>query len=211
MTTSATLAGLYAIADTSLIDAARLIDSVALAITGGAHVIQYRDKVGDRESRLRQATALARLCENHRVPLIINDDPELAADVGAAGVHLGRTDPSLTKTRRRLGSQAIIGISCYNQLELALAAETEGANYVAFGSFYSSTTKPKAVRALPELLRTAKQQLNIPVVAIGGITPENGAALINAGADSLAVIQGVFKQADIRQAAYCYALLFSRP
>ncbi len=211
MTTSATLAGLYAIADTSLIDAARLIDSVALAITGGAHVIQYRDKVGDRESRLRQATALARLCENHRVPLIINDDPELAADVGAAGVHLGRTDPSLTKTRRRLGSQAIIGISCYNQLELALAAETEGANYVAFGSFYSSTTKPKAVRALPQLLRTAKQQLNIPVVAIGGITPENGAALINAGADSLAVIQGVFKQADIRQAAYCYALLFSRP
>ena len=211
MTTSVTLAGLYVIADTSSIDAARLVDSVALAIAGGAHVIQYRDKAGDRESRLRQATALARLCENHRVPLIINDDPKLAADVGAAGVHLGRTDPSLTKIRRRLGSQAIIGISCYNQIELALAAEAEGANYVAFGSFYSSTTKPKAVRALPELLQTAKQQLNIPVVAIGGITPENGAALINAGADSLAVIQGVFKQADIRQAAYRYALLFSRP
>ena len=211
MTTSVTLAGLYVIADTSLIDAARLVDSVALAIAGGAHVIQYRDKAGDRESRLRQATALARLCENHHVPLIINDDPKLAADVGAAGVHLGRTDPSLTKIRRRLGSQAIIGISCYNQIELALAAEAEGANYVAFGSFYSSTTKPKVVRALPELLQTAKQQLNIPVVAIGGITPENGAALINAGADSLAVIQGVFKQADIRQAAYHYALLFSRP
>jgi thiamine-phosphate pyrophosphorylase len=211
MTTSATLAGLYVIADTSLIEATRLIDSVALAIAGGAHVIQYRDKAGDRESRVRQATALARLCENHRVPLIINDDPELAADVGAAGVHLGRTDLSLTKTRRRLGSQAIIGISCYNQLELALAAEAEGANYVAFGSFYGSTTKPKAVRAAPELLRTAKQQLNIPVVAIGGITPENGAALISAGADSLAVIQGVFKQTDIRQAAYRYALLFSRP
>jgi thiamine-phosphate pyrophosphorylase len=202
---------LYVIADTSLIEAARLIDSVGLAIAGGAHVIQYRDKAGDRESRLRQATALARLCENHRVPLIINDDPELAADIGAAGVHLGRTDPSLTKTRRRLGSQAIIGISCYNQLELALAAEAEGANYVAFGSFYGSTTKPKAVRAAPELLRTAKQQLNIPVVAIGGITPENGAALINAGADSLAVVQGVFKQSDIRQAAYRYALLFSQP
>ncbi|MFQ5544952.1 MAG: thiamine phosphate synthase, partial [Acidiferrobacterales bacterium] len=196
---------------TSLIEAARLIDSVGLAIAGGAHVIQYRDKAGDRESRLRQATALARLCENHRVPLIINDDPELAADVGAAGVHLGRTDPSLTKTRRRLGSQAIIGISCYNQLELALAAQAEGANYVAFGSFYGSTTKPKAVRAAPELLRAAKQQLNIPVVAIGGITPENGAALINAGADSLAVVQGVFKQTDIRQAAYRYAVLFSRP
>jgi thiamine-phosphate pyrophosphorylase len=202
---------LYAIADTSLIDAARLIDSVASAIAGGAHVIQYRDKAGDRESRLRQATALARLCGNHHLPLIINDDPELAADVGAAGVHLGRTDASLTKTRRRLGSQAIIGISCYNQLELAIAAEAEGANYVAFGSFYSSTTKPKAVRAAPELLRAAKQQLHIPVVAIGGITPENGTALINAGADSLAVIQGVFKQADIRQAAHRYALLFSRP
>ncbi len=211
MTTSATLTGLYAIADTSLIDATHLIDSVGLAIAGGAHIIQYRDKVGDRESRLRQATALARLCEHHGVPLIINDDPELAADVGAAGVHLGRTDPSLNKTRRRLGSQAIIGISCYNQFELALAAEAEGANYVAFGSFYSSTTKPKAVRATPELLRTAKQRLNIPVVAIGGITPENGAALINAGADSLAVLQGVFKQTDIRQAAHRYALLFSRP
>jgi thiamine-phosphate pyrophosphorylase len=211
MTTSATLVGLYAIADTGLIDAARLIDSVASAIAGGAHVIQYRDKAGDRESRLRQATALVRLCENQHVPLIINDDPELAADVGATGVHLGRTDASLTKTRRRLGSQAIIGISCYNQLELALAAEAEGANYVAFGSFYSSTTKPKAVRAAPELLRTAKQQLNIPVVAIGGITPENGAALIKAGADSLAVIQGVFKQTDIRQAAHRYALLFGRP
>ena len=211
MTTSATLVGLYAIADTGLIDAARLIDSVASAIAGGAHVIQYRDKAGDRESRLRQATALVRLCENQHVPLIINDDPELAADVGATGVHLGRTDASLTKTRRRLGSQAIIGISCYNQLELALAAEAEGANYVAFGSFYGSTTKPKAVRAAPELLRTAKQQLNIAVVAIGGITPENGAALISAGADSLAVIQGVFKQTDIRQAAHRYALLFGRP
>lgn len=211
MTTSAPLAGLYAIADTSLIAAARLVDSVALAIAGGAHVVQYRDKAGDRDLRLRQATALARLCESHRAPLIINDDPDLAADVGAAGVHLGRADLSLTKARRRLGSQAIIGISCYNQLELALTAEAEGANYVAFGSFYGSATKPKAVRALPELLRTAKQQLNIPVVAIGGITPENGGALINAGADSLAVIEGLFKQSDIRRAAYRYALLFNRP
>lgn len=210
MRTSATPTGLYVIADTSLVTAVHLIDKVALAIAGGARVIQYRDKVGDRELRVRQATALARLCKNHRLPLIINDDPELAADVGAAGVHLGHADPSLAKARKRLGSQAMIGISCYNQLELAVAAESEGANYVAFGSFFSSSSKPKAVRALPELLRTAKQQLNIPVVAIGGITPENGGALIEAGADSLAVIQGVFKQVDIRQAAYRYALLFSR-
>lgn len=209
MSNRPSVAGLYAIADTACLKPVRLLEAVELAIAGGASLIQYRDKTGDRLSRGRQAGALARLCKHHGVTLIINDDPELAAHVGADGVHVGRDDPALSEARKVLGPRAIIGVSCYNQLELALAAEAAGADYVAFGSFYPSPTKPSAARAVPRLLRTAKQRLRIPLVAIGGITPENASELIAAGADAVAVIHGVFRQSDTRQAAERYAALFA--
>jgi len=202
------VAGLYAIADTQYLDDARLLSAVAEAIAGGARLIQYRDKKHAAEDRARQAIELASLCRQHSALFIINDNVELAKQVQAAGVHLGREDVSPATARTRLGPQAIIGVSCYNELARAETAQAQGADYIAFGRFFSSRTKPQAVQASPELLREAKKRLRIPIVAIGGITPENGASLIAAGADALAVIEGVFGQADVRSAATRYSRLF---
>ena len=209
MKAGARIAGLYAIADTQYLDDARLLEAVTQAIAGGARLIQYRDKKHDAEARVRQASELAKLCRQHGARFIVNDDVELAKQVWANGMHLGQEDASLAQARAQLGSQAIIGVSCYNELARAVQAQADGADYVAFGSFFPSRTKPGAVRAGLELLCEAKQKLKIPVVAIGGITPENGAHLVAAGADALAVIEGVFGQADVRAAAERYARLFN--
>jgi thiamine-phosphate pyrophosphorylase len=203
------LAGLYAIADTQYLDDAHLMPAVGKAIAGGARIVQYRDKKHGTTDRAQQAGELASLCRKHGALFIINDDVELAKQVQAAGVHLGREDASLAQARAQLGPMAIIGVSCYNDLARAVRAQAEGADYVAFGSFFPSRTKPQAVRAGLELLCEAKQKLHIPVVAIGGITPENGAHLLAAGADALAVIEGVFGQVDIRAAAQRYTRLFN--
>jgi len=200
--------GLYAITDADLIPADRLLTAVEQAILGGARLLQYRDKSNSRPQRRRQAQALNELCRAHAVPLLIDDDAELAAAVGAAGVHLGQDDMPLATARKLLGAGAIIGISCYNRLDSALDAAAAGADYVAFGSFFPSPIKPAAAQADPELLRQAKALLTLPVVAIGGITPANGKGLIAAGADYLAVISGLFGQPDVRAAAQSYTRLF---
>lgn len=201
--------GLYAITDNKLIPSDQLIEAVAFAIQGGAMMIQYRNKSGDESQRQWEAQDLVNLCRPLGVPLIINDDVQLAQLVRAHGVHLGKEDPHIAEARTALGPNAIIGVSCYNELERAIAAEQAGADYVAFGSFFPSTTKPNAARAELALLHAAKQRLKIPVVAIGGITAENGAPLIAAGADLLAVINDVFGQSDIRAAAERIARLFA--
>ena len=202
--------GLYAITDPALLpDDPRLIVAVEQAILGGARLIQYRDKSADAARRLAQARALNEVCRHHQVPLIINDDVELATQVNAAGVHLGRDDPDPATTRARLGETALIGVSCYDQLDLALAAERAGADYVAFGAFFPSPTKPTEIRASVELLREARAVLHVPIVAIGGITPDNAPVLLEAGADALAVVSGVFGQPEIQAAARRYAALFS--
>ena len=201
-------AGLYVITDNSLIPEGDLVECVAQAIDGGAAVIQYREKHRPWEDRCREAATLATLCRHRGIPLIINDDIELARATGADGVHLGREDIAISQARKRLGPQAIIGISCYNRLDRALQASQEGADYVAFGRFYPSVSKPDAVRARPALLEQAREMIDLPVVAIGGITPGNAGELRKAGADLLAVIHGVFGQADIRAAAAAYAPLF---
>ncbi|HEX9627709.1 MAG TPA: thiamine phosphate synthase [Acidiferrobacterales bacterium] len=203
------VAGLYAIADPGCLAAESLPAAVEQALAGGAALIQYRDKLSDAGTRRRLAERLAELCRRLGAPFIVNDDPDLAAAVGADGVHLGRDDPDLASARRALGPRALIGVSCYNDLARAEAATALGADYVAFGSFYASGVKPQAVRAEPELLRAAKRRIAVPLVAIGGITPENGAALIDAGAGALAVISGVFAAADVRAAAARYAALFA--
>ncbi|MCR4300312.1 MAG: thiamine phosphate synthase [Sulfuricaulis sp.] len=210
MVNKSSIAGLYAIADTHYLDDAGLPAAVSEAIIGGARLIQYRDKKHDAESRLEQAREIAKLCRQHNVLFLVNDDIELAKQAWASGVHLGREDAAIAKGRELLGPQAIIGVSCYNELARAELAQTQGADYVAFGSFHSSRTKPQAVRAGLELLSAAKQKLRLPVVAIGGITPENGTRLVAAGADALAVIEGVFGQDDVRAAAQRYARLFTK-
>ena len=203
------IAGLYAIADSSYLAPQDFVTAAEAALSGGARLLQYRDKHSTPTQRITIAQALNDLCRRHAVPFIINDDVELAARVGAAGVHLGRDDTDIAAARAALGKDAIIGLSCYNQLERARTAQAAGADYVAFGRFFASRTKPQAVPVTLDLLRTARAELKIPIVAIGGITPENGGSLIAAGANALAVIEGVFGQADKRAAAERYARLFA--
>ncbi|EGV19876.1 thiamine phosphate synthase [Thiocapsa marina] len=202
------LDGLYLITPDTADAPDVLAEQVAQAISGGAGLVQYRHKGPDRQLRRDQATALLGVCRIARVPFIVNDDVALAAEIGADGVHLGRDDGDPMAARRRLGANAVIGVSCYDDLTLARAAERAGASYVAFGSFFPSATKPHAVRASPELLSAARDSLRIPAVAIGGITPQNGGLLIAAGARMLAVVTGVFAQPDLAAAARAYASLF---
>lgn len=201
--------GLYAITDAQLTPEARLSEMVAKAIEGGAVMIQYRNKTADETQRLREALLLRDLCGAHRIPLIINDHVELARHVGAQGVHLGATDAQVHAARALLGEHAIIGVSCYNEFPRALRAQQAGADYVAFGSFHPTATKSGTVRATIDLLQEAKKHLRIPMVAIGGITPENGRPIVQAGARLIAACHGVFGQPDVRSAAQKYAHLFT--
>jgi thiamine-phosphate pyrophosphorylase len=197
--------GLYAITDGPRPD---LIDAVAHALEGGARLVQYRDKTADTARRLAEAGALRQLCTAYEVPLIINDDVQLAVAVRADGVHLGEHDPAPGAARAMLGDAAIIGVSCYDSLERARQFAMAGADYVAFGAFFSSSTKPLARRAAPELLRQSAA-LGVPRVAIGGITPDNAGALVDAGADFLAVISALFGASDVRAEARRFASLYS--
>lgn len=199
------LRGLYAITPDRR---PNLAAKVTEALAGGARILQYRDKGSDGRKRLAEAGTLHRLCRQAGTLFLINDDLELAAAVAADGVHLGRNDTDPRAARRRLGPDAIIGVSCYNRFELAREARDMGADYLAFGRFFPSDTKPDAVQADPKLLRRARRELGLPLVAIGGISPENGGPLIDAGADMLAVINGLFAAPDVRATARAFTALF---
>jgi thiamine-phosphate pyrophosphorylase len=198
--------GLYAITDGPRPD---LLAAVEGALSGGAAILQYRDKSGDRERRHAEAADLLAVCRRFGVPLIINDDVELAAAIGADGVHLGERDGDIGAARTRLGAAAIIGVSCYDSLDRARQLAAAGADYLAFGAFFPSPTKPQARRAHAGLLRDAKS-LGMPLVAIGGITPDNAQPLIEAGANFVAAISGVFAASDPSAAARRYANLFTK-
>lgn len=199
--------GLYAITDSERLSDERLVSAVEAAVRGGAVMVQYRDKDGSSALRLNQARALQSICVNAGVPLIINDDAELAHRVGAAGVHLGQADGSPTAARRLLGDGAIIGVTCHADFELARFAVAAGADYLAFGRFFPSATKPDAPPASTDVLTDARQ-FGKPVVAIGGISLENGGALIDAGADLLAVVGGLFDTSAIENRARTFRQLF---
>lgn len=201
------LRGLYAITPDEN-DTAALVGKVRQALRGGAAAVQYRNKAGDTRLKLSQAQALLELCRGAGAPLIINDDLELALAVRADGVHLGGKDGDVANARARLGAEKLLGASCYNRLDLALAAQRAGADYIAFGSAFSSPTKPAAVSAPLELYSDAKTRLAVAVVAIGGITPENAGAVIAAGADAIAVISALFDAPDIEAAARRFCSLF---
>lgn len=203
------LAGLYAITDARETHSERLTQAVEQALRGGVRILQFRDKSDDTTRRQQIGMALRALTHDFDALLIINDDVKLARTLNADGVHLGQDDTSLQYARQALGANAIIGVSCYNRFELAQLAAANGANYVAFGRFFPSHTKPDAVQATTDLLQRTKRELNIPVAAIGGITLQNAASLTAAGAHMLAVVDGLFGQPDITTTARHYNAFFT--
>lgn len=193
--------GLYGVTDPALLPEPILAERVAAAIAGGARVVQFRDKTADAQARRRRARAVLDACRAGGALCIINDDPRLAAELDADGVHLGRDDAELAGARALVGSERLIGVSCYDQPALAAAAVAAGADYVAFGSVWPSATKPGAVRASLDLLAAAARELPVPVVAIGGITRDNAAQTVAAGAHCIAVVRDLFGDPDARAAA----------
>jgi thiamine-phosphate pyrophosphorylase len=203
--------GLYAITP-DIADTTTLLEATRAALHGGARVVQYRNKRADKLLAFEQALALRALTLEIPACLIINDDPELAFAVQADGVHLGRKDitvGSLPVLRARAANpRFIIGVSCYDQVARGLDAAAAGADYVAFGSFYPSSTKPGAIRAELSLLHEARRHIDLPIVAIGGVTVDNAARLVEAGADAIAVISALFDSADISATAKQFTSIF---
>ncbi|MGL4576004.1 MAG: thiamine phosphate synthase [Burkholderiaceae bacterium] len=185
----------------------RLLEATARILRGGARIVQFRDKSADSARRTRLARALREQTRHHDVLLIINDDVQLARACGADGVHLGREDGDIAAARALLGKAALIGVSCYDQLALAQAAIAQGADYIAFGSVFASSTKPAAVRA-PLALFGQAAPLGLPRVAIGGITLANAPQVVAAGADAIAVISALYDAPDPHHAAHQFAQLF---
>ncbi|HLF66734.1 MAG TPA: thiamine phosphate synthase [Gammaproteobacteria bacterium] len=192
------LFGLYLITP-DLNDTILLENQVHQALSGGARLIQYRNKGKDAKLKQLQAHRLRELCDTHQALLIINDDPALAFECQADGVHLGQSDAHIAAARQQLGDNAIIGVTCHDRLDLALQAAKLGADYLSFGRFFPSDTKPSAPPADLSILTRAKATLTLPIAAIGGITLEHIPALLAAGADLIAICAGVFSHADITQ------------
>lgn len=196
--------GVYAITDGPRHD---LVAAVEAALAGGARLLQYRDKTTDTERRRREADELSRICARYGVPFIVNDDVKLAKLTGG-GVHLGREDMSVAQAREILGPHAIIGVSCYGSLERARELATQGVDYLAFGAMYPSSTKPHAPVASHDVVTQVKA-LGLPVVAIGGLTPDNAGVVIDAGADYIAVVSAIFAARDIQSATRRFVDLFA--
>ena len=204
------VSGLYAVTP-ELTDSILLIGKVDAALRGGASVIQYRSKSIAGSLRRSQAGEIANLCRLRNALFIVNDSVELAREIDADGVHLGRGDGGVIAARTMLGPGKLIGVSCYNEISRAREAASQGADYVAFGSFFASSTKPGALRANTELLQVAASEIALPVVAIGGITEDNAAGLIAAGADAVAVVSGLFDAIDVEAQARRFTRLFQMP
>lgn len=190
--------GLYAITKPENKSIEEILIDVEAALKAGLCALQYRDK--QPIDAVYLAGALKELCHSYNTPLIINDHVDLAKKVGADGVHLGKEDGKIQYARQQLGQSAIVGVSCYNDINLAKKAVKNSADYVAFGRFYPSSSKPLAAPAELNTLTLAKECINVPIVAIGGILPNNSQALLDAGADVLAVIGGVFTESPYESA-----------
>ena len=202
------IAGLYAITP-DLADTELLCQMVEASILGGARVVQYRNKVADQKLRIKQSLALLEVCRKHEIPFIINDYVTLCLEINADGVHIGGDDGDIAAIKNMIGEDKILGVSCYGEFARAEAAEKAGADYLAFGACFPSSTKPNAPRAELDLFTQAKK-LNLPSVAIGGITLENAASVAEAGADAIAVIGELFKQEHdkIRATAQQFSSIF---
>lgn len=202
------LQGLYAITDPRLTPSDSILSQVEAALEGGARIIQYRDKSHDHEKRRREAKNLRALCERFSTTFIVNDDVELAAEVRAHGVHLGLTDTGIAAARQYLGPDVIIGATCHGEVHHAIKAQDEGADYVAFGRFFPSGTKPDAPLARLSDIGRKLSTLSLPAVAIGGITLRNAPQLRAAGFAMVAVVADIFDREDITGQCRQYATLF---
>ncbi len=200
--------GLYAITAPELTPGEQLVPACEAALAGGAVLLQYRDKEATETERLSRGRALRALCERYGARLIINDDARLAHAVDAHGVHLGQQDDDPDQARTLLGPDAILGMSCHGDPELACAAARRGMDYVALGRFFPSRTKPEAPPASLATLRALRGELELPIVAIGGVNPDNAPELIRAGADLVAVIHDLFSAPDIEARARQFRACF---
>lgn len=207
MTNAHQITGVYALTPDEP-NTAILLAKVEAALQGGIAILQYRNKLANHKLQTQQARALLPLCRQYQVPLIINDSVKLCLTLDADGVHLGADDGNLAEVRARLGSSKILGASCYNRFDLALAAQQSGADYVAFGACFPSSTKPNAHVASVDLFKLALTQLKIPTVAIGGITVENASQVIEAGASSIALINAIFNANDVKFSVQQFQQLF---
>lgn len=187
---------LYAITESAWLDGATLDAQVAQALKGGATCIQYRDKSADHVQHFDMAKKLKASCDDFGVPLIINNDVDLALKVDAAGVHLGQKDMSIAEARATLGDKKVIGVSA-RTVEAAVRAERDGADYLGVGAIFGTTTKLDAQRINLEILKDICQAVSIPVVAIGGITEQNIHSLNQSGIVGVAAISSIFAQKDI--------------
>ncbi|MFT5447527.1 MAG: thiamine-phosphate pyrophosphorylase [Gammaproteobacteria bacterium] len=207
--------GLYAITDQELTRDRGLLTCVKQVLDSGAAIVQYRDKTASGPQLRERAESLLELCRKYEVPLIVNDDVQLALAIGADGVHVGRDDDAVANARATLGPTAIVGASCYHELSLAQRAVDDGATYIAFGRFFTSKTKPGQALADLNLLMQARQQFTVPIAAIGGITADNGRSLVESGANLLAVIHDLWCEPDCRPRAKalveCFEALPNKP
>jgi len=199
--------GLYAITPDSA-DLNTLIQKTKSAIEGGAFMVQYRSKILNRDVKMQQCAAILSLCREYEIPCIVNDDVDMCRILEADGVHLGEKDDNIAEVRHMLGEDAIIGSSCYDQLDRAKTAQKEGASYVAFGAMFATSTKPNAPRATLALLKEAKREIQIPIVAIGGITVNNAHDVIKTGIDAIAVITSLYEAKSIKETAETLSKMF---
>lgn len=188
--------GLYVITDCRRLEFNEVLARTQVMLETGVAAVQYRDKNAATKTRITRAAQLHDLCNRYHTPLIINDDIETCLATGAEGLHIGSDDGDCDQVRQRLPADTILGLSCYNSLDKARAARSHGADYVAFGAFFPTDSKEQTVPASTALLKSAKQGLDIPVAAIGGITPENCRPLLEAGTDLVAVISAVYQAED---------------
>src|SRR3990172_1530446 len=205
------LKGLYVITDKKLIPRARFIETVEKAIRGGAKIIQLKEKDTPEEEIIRLGKELLKITRRYGIPLIINDSPEIAMEIGADGVHLGKDDTEISEARKILGGEAIIGVSCYGDIGRGLQAEKEGADYLAFGTPFFTPTKPDRKTTPFEILKEAKRRIKtIPIFAIGGITKGNAKSVLETGVDGIAVITAVFSSPNTEEAARSLAEFFKK-
>jgi thiamine-phosphate pyrophosphorylase len=202
------ISGLYAITP-DLNHTNDLLNKTRQVLEGGVKLVQYRNKSANDSLRREQAKLLLPLCREHNALLIINDHLEIAIEIDADGVHVGKNDVSVSAAKNQLGQNKIVGTSCYNQLDLAMQAQKDGADYIAFGAFFSSLTKPNAVSVSISLVNQAQKALSIPIVGIGGIQLTNARTVIQSGCAAIAVCHDLFQAENIKATAEHYVQLFA--
>ncbi|WP_460179398.1 thiamine phosphate synthase [Campylobacter concisus] len=191
------MAEIYAISDDILMPENLALEYVREILECGVKFFQFRSKKVVKNEKL--ASEILNLCEKFGAKFIVNDDVKFAKKIGAKAVHLGKDDEGIKEAFEILGKDAYVGVSCYNDINLAIKAAKNGASYVAFGSVFTSPTKPNAPKCRLEVVKEAKQILNLPVCVIGGINETNICSLSHAKPDLIAVISAIYKNGNIKE------------